>query len=42
MEKILSTERNWEELLAKHKRNSWLHKLYILSLLTDTETKRKA
>ena len=35
MERILSNDRNWTKLLEKHKRNSWLEKLYILSLLTD-------
>lgn len=43
MDKILSMDRNWNELLSKHKQNSWLHKLYILSLLTDCrENKQQA
>lgn len=37
MERILTKERNWNDLMEKHKRNSWLHKLYILSLLTDNQ-----
>jgi len=43
MERILTTQRDWNELLKKHKNNAWLQKLYILSLLTDgQDTKKQA
>jgi len=41
MERILTTQRDWNKLLKKHKNNTWLHKLYILSLLTDQQDIRK-
>lgn len=41
VERILTTDRNWDKLLNKHKNNTWLQKLYILSLLTDPKDDRK-